>query len=437
MTPDKTHIPPRSVLLPIRPIGSGTANVESMSSYFRRLAQFNGFRAGQLLYRRIPTRTGPRRNWVTGESPPGLSDASCGKWEATRLGAKIASGLARMTGNTEPLSLCWFPAFRGMCLSRVHSETIKWCPLCLRRDRIPYVRASWSFRGVTHCANHNVRLLEHCAECGASIRHFHSFWAHLVCPKCGLPLSDSGPPPAQAARREITLARIVGRIAAIATSGTSALSGNLAVQTLLRWADQQGATSLKSRARVLGINKSTLSYWINGRSNPALDRIIAVSVRAQLDPCAVLQGRLRRLEQRIDEVTSAWPRIRHSTIGRNRALGALTSALRDNHCPHLASVARSIQVSRRSLRHWFPDLCEMLISRRRSHQEAQRRKRWSRFVTEIDSLIRKEVSAGRRPVYARIQRAFANRGEFCSPACRSHLRTKIDEAVRIHLAKVC
>lgn len=76
---------------------------------------------------------------------------------------------------------------------------LQFCPLCLRRDRVPYYRKSWRVALITVCPIHRTTLLDRCPECRASIA------AHRVdmrdrtlgeralsyCHACGFDLSES------------------------------------------------------------------------------------------------------------------------------------------------------------------------------------------------------------------------------------------------------
>lgn len=76
---------------------------------------------------------------------------------------------------------------------------LQFCPLCLRRDRVPYYRKSWRVALATSCPIHGNMLLDRCPRCHASIaahrvdmrdRTF-SERALSYCHACGFDLSES------------------------------------------------------------------------------------------------------------------------------------------------------------------------------------------------------------------------------------------------------
>jgi hypothetical protein len=104
----------------------------------------------------------------------------------------LVETLAERTGT--PLEVAWrttLRVFDGVLYKRFRSTgTLTWvqtmrmyhrqrqgfgqqfCPVCLRRDAVPYFRKTWRLALKTFCVQHNCNLLDRCHGCGAPVA-FH------------------------------------------------------------------------------------------------------------------------------------------------------------------------------------------------------------------------------------------------------------------------
>lgn len=166
---------------------------ESLSSWRQRAGQANGFRW-------FPTSNGrwvardpdllPAESeigWLTREfdvSAVGLRQASLDQFAAPLAGGRFTAPLAR-----------WIlPCARQ---SSHNGATSGYCPICLKNDDIPFFRLAWRLAFVTHCPQHNCRLIEHCPTCSSCIwpnafaeRASYSLKGMdlALCMACGAPL---------------------------------------------------------------------------------------------------------------------------------------------------------------------------------------------------------------------------------------------------------
>lgn len=58
---------------------------------------------------------------------------------------------------------------KNLCSSKIFPQT-RFCPICIKEDKIPYLRARWGFVLMTACAEHQIMLVTHCSSCNAPFR---------------------------------------------------------------------------------------------------------------------------------------------------------------------------------------------------------------------------------------------------------------------------
>lgn len=68
------------------------------------------------------------------------------------------------------------------------------CTLCLKTDRLPYIRAVWDNPSVVRCDTHDVLLLDRCERCSLEINHYRSAVDACLCGQ-KFTVSPSAPPP--------------------------------------------------------------------------------------------------------------------------------------------------------------------------------------------------------------------------------------------------
>lgn len=78
--------------------------------------------------------------------------------------------------------------------NKIFISNMKFCPICLRKDKIPYFRQSWKFIFITACVEHNCFLYDSCPECNSKIlltKMYKDEKSFLYCHKCGFDLRKS------------------------------------------------------------------------------------------------------------------------------------------------------------------------------------------------------------------------------------------------------
>lgn len=78
--------------------------------------------------------------------------------------------------------------------NKIFISNMKFCPICLRKDKVPYFRQSWKFIFITTCVEHNCFLYDSCPECNSKIlltKMYKDEKSFLYCHKCGFDLRKS------------------------------------------------------------------------------------------------------------------------------------------------------------------------------------------------------------------------------------------------------
>ncbi|MGQ4648933.1 TniQ family protein [Lyngbya aestuarii] len=174
----KLAIPPRSRLYHLEPIGVGTPDTESLSSYLSRLAQEHCVTSQKLIRGEIA----PRMMGQNYESPlikkhvSTLFSNSDAKPAINGMRAKTKSlveALEQLTQRPD-LSFLSLLTWKGVIKERgLFRQYRAWCPQCNQQwrqeSKVIYEPLLWSFKEVDVCLHHHCLLVDECPHCSSRL----------------------------------------------------------------------------------------------------------------------------------------------------------------------------------------------------------------------------------------------------------------------------
>lgn len=281
---------PRSALHALAPLGRGTPDVESLLSYFCRLAVSHSVSVAALA-RMVAEAANHelREGFDWHERNLSGCGASAETW---------ASALSALTsvGHLDRLTLV---AWRDVIAqSGLAAAGGRWCPDCFADDRSsgkpPYFRLAWDIGAVTVCQRHRTPLADVCPDCGRTgIRHKATYVVPGWCTHCGAFLGTRGATPPQPASPEtLWVARQVGLLLAAQDALTVAPTRERlhdAIRTLVTRLDHGKSAVF---ARRIGLGKATVHNWLRTGGIPMLGASLRMALHAGLSLPTFLAGDL-------------------------------------------------------------------------------------------------------------------------------------------------
>lgn len=366
---DATNVPvvPRSALHSLQPIGLGTPEVESLTSYFCRLANSHSCSTNDLA-QFVIDRVAPGR-WNTYQSAEGKGRFVWFERSVSGLadGALTwASALSEMTGVASLDRLTLLPMRSVLSPKALMAQNARWCPHCLEEDRVsgrqPYFRLSWDIGLVKRCAKHQVPLVHQCPHCDKSnIRHTASFVVPGWCTSCdhflGYPeqVGPSKQSPDNLEDIQTEQAEQVGELLALACSESFDAQLEAMHQTIEALCEELDGGVSAHFAKRLGVRKATVHYWKTSRTPLTLDAITRIAIQCNMALASLIQGQLENwvppseLRQQglfYPERSKNRPAREHDW-SEIRAL--LIKELRSPHVRSLTEIARELDIDDRLL----------------------------------------------------------------------------------------
>lgn len=306
---DKLHQqPPRSILHALEPLGLGTAQVESLSSYFCRLANSHACTTNDLT-QLVIDRISPGR-WNTYQAGDGKSRFVWHERSVSGVGDGAltwASALSELTGIVGLDRLTLLPLRVVLAPKALMAHQARWCPHCLDEDlrsgRTPYLRLAWDIGVNKVCSEHGVPLVSRCGHCERSnVRNNANFVIPGWCTACdhylGCP-EPMGPKKRISDDENILLeqSKRIGELLAVVSSDFEQRHQpdleklHSAIEKLTEELDGGVCAHFAKR---IGMRKSTIHHWRTERSTLTLDALARVSIHCDVSLPKLVQGCLEQ-----------------------------------------------------------------------------------------------------------------------------------------------
>ncbi len=345
-----------SVFFSLAVRGVGTSEVESLTSYIRRLADAHVTQASWLVssLAGVGSVSGARR-WI-GNEPVVMGSGLNGD---SRTSAWIVGALIDRTWVQDIARTAILDRAQGLVLQGALRRDRAWCPECLSASE-PYDRLLWTFSSYRVCVQHNLELLERCDSCGRGHRPLDPAGGGSHCWHCGQKLSESARRQQLPTLTEGFLTQLVAR-----TERGESIGGAQVRGALLRASVRAG--SVRALARVSGLPRGAIYRVRGGRRMRVASLFKIVGPHETLDMA---------LSQSIGPVSSVGPGGRSSgpRLAVDRQVAALRALLEgpQTQLPPLREFAKQHGVSTAVLKLRAGALTSELIRRRREAEHQRR-----------------------------------------------------------------
>lgn len=416
----------RTQLFGLPPIGVGTPECESLSSYVIRLAREHSLPPRRLISRIVLG--------GIGQGAP-LCDAKFFRQYAATINGlgqyaeRFAAALGQATGRGDLASLTMLP-WKGLLAPNgtpLTHATRRWCAVCLlqsrdcraphNQTREAYWPLSWSISAVSCCVRHDVALSHLCPHCGRRQPTLPKHAEFDQCDHCRRPLYASDeqgrfflPEPLPAVA--VSVADLVGQMIRIGPT-----LGQRDVHK--RWCEhvaQRVAAAGSDRAsscREMGLNPRAMYEWFERGARAGLGSVLKVCLHLGISMDAVFgasDSHMFSAKSLTPQPSTKGPRKKHDLAMRVRAKEALDHTLADPAPLALRAVSEQLGVSTGYLRYWFPREVAALNAMRLQRVLQEREMRQRRAAALIETTVRAMVDVGTYPGRKRIETALRAEG---------------------------
>lgn len=403
-------LPPRTVLAALPPMGVGTPYVESLSSYFQRLASWHNVSPKALARTHVLKELGFNKR-IGEEQADRFWRTSFfnGMGEVPEAWCRILEELTGMSGLRR---LTLLPLHGRVSLRGCASPEKRWCPHCLfeaEDSGEAYGQLLWEIGWVKACPKHGVPLesIHGCSQADA-IRPILVKRLPHVCPVCARTL---GRPLDEAAERapgdDLVLAQTIGDLLAGPLFGEEPLPLERGIADFLEdvLTTYEAGNGMRA-VRRLGVSKSDLSGWVHRKHLPSLPQAahIADIYGVSLSQTLVGEGGRKRnvllYSQGPKPLSFRTYRVR-SQVGDIE--GQLRKFLNLEPPPSVSEAAGMLGTSARELRRLHSDLTHTLAVNHAQWKSREASARREERLLVVRELVNQMVCEGVIPTIARLE----------------------------------
>lgn len=260
---------PRSTLHALKPFGLGSPEVESLTSYFCRLAYSHGMTAQKLA------------DWVLAHFERPVCERY--GWHQRNLASmslqteEWAAWLSELTGVASLDRLTLAPWRHLLGVPGLAPRSDRWCPCCLaddlRHGGEPYFRLAWDIAPADSCSRHKVQLVSTCPHCQRSnVRNRAAVVVPGYCTACGGFLGDAEA--AVASPQSMWMARQVGLMLA----DRPLVSSEGVVPLLETVIERMAVGNISTFASQFGFSKGGVWHWLRKGGLPTIRGWLTISL---------------------------------------------------------------------------------------------------------------------------------------------------------------
>ena len=442
-------LPPHSRLYALEPLGIGTPNIESITSYVTRLAGAHSVSLRTLVIQELLPFLG--RDYLSNT----LGNTISSFWKEAARALNGTGVLARdwtralegLTLRTDLRFLTLLPWATVLTQQRLLRSTRAWCPDCFmewQAARQPiYEPLLWHVSAVSLCPHHQRPLLDRCPypDCRTTSPVLISYFRPGYCSKCARWLGVVPDAPVLFSTTEqwcwqIWVAKTVGKL--VSHNMDLKLLPHLGnIPNLIAASQEQIADSrMQNLADRLKLSRRTLNAWKLGAQIPQIESLMRLCYCCGVSlydlftsrPDTLNLGKLR--VRSLPDIPNPTQKRRHRmpfNAAHIRQSLETVLACEEQPPPSMRTVAKRLDYSPRELREHFPKLCRAISNRRKNYYEVRREQRLLQRKEEVRQAMLELHSQGLYPSLRKIRSLLSEPDIMRDPAFSRFRRDMLQE----------
>lgn len=437
---ERPAIPPRSRLYSLKPIGLGTPEVESLTSYLTRLANAHRVTMIQLVKSEFaPALNKPEKTIAAKFYRETYNLNGINTW--TRLTIDV---LERLTFRDDVCFLTMYPWRHGLSRQKLLRSHLAWCPTCYQEwqqsAQSIYNPLLWALDVVRICPRHRQVLRQRCpyADCHKRLPLVNNQVKPGYCPHCGRWL---GIQPLTAEEdiwdeselnRQVWLTVQLGAVLAAAPNLPSHPQPQTIARNLRGCVEAAAPKSVAGLALEVGISPPALYHWMKGHHPSCLDLLVKFCYHLDIPLLDVLAPHPGAEA----ELGGAWPErdggedlARASHPGRvkqkveaHRLRRQLERLLNDDQAPPRSAeqVARQLGVSTGCIVHRCPDQYRQIVEQYEQYERVRCSQRNEKLERDLKACLEGDEAPppSMKEVARRLRIHPATARQACPELCR-------------------
>lgn len=430
------EIPPRSRLYCLAPLGMGTSEVESLTSYINRLAWAYRVSSWVLVVQEVlPFYNGP---YYVRSSPHQLG--GFGRTRAMRINGtgevarEWVKTLEQLTTRSDLHSLTADPWASGLPNWGLLRSAPVWCPACYQewqeQGRPIYQPLLWALQAVTVCLHHGQPLVEQCPSCQKKQSAIGAKTAPGYCTQCGAWLGKA-PGSAEEMNEEMLdwQTWVVSAVKELYLCSLvfGSIPWNKLPDGITACVEAVGGT--REFGRMLGVPHVLFSAWQTRKRIPSFTYVLAVCYMLDLSPLQLMTVEAERLQTVIHAraIYRQPPPLRRPASPSRGDMAHMQECIQEVLDGKVAplpvrQMARDLEVGEKFLVGRFPQECAQITAQYQAHRTERAKQRVMRECDEVRQVMLALHEQGTTPTLAYLAARLSNPHIIRRPEARATWR---------------
>ena len=415
--------PPRSHLYSLKPVGIGTSQVESITSFISRLAEAHCVSVRKLMLHIIlplygkaylPGRAEDSNTTAFWKDAYALNGTSNSAYDFVCVLEQLTchKSLRFLT------MLTWADVLSCRYLLR---QTKAWCPFCYQEWQVNampiYEPLLWSLGAITICLCHNHQLQKCCPYCKRDSSMLAAQIRPGYCPRCGAWLGISLVPQQNAIddlledelKWQRYVIQTVGEMLAVSPALPSPPHRESIAQTIAENLECFADGKVSVLARKLHLSRRTIRDWKQGVQIPQLGSLLQCCNALDISPLDLFNvntsARIDTHQKNLPLAIEIKGKKRYRVLDVEKIRKELEAELLTTQEPptSMSAVARRLNYDHSYLRKHFLELCRAISDRFKAYRKKQRKERKQRIYYEVRQTTYRVYEQGLYPSQERVR----------------------------------
>lgn len=367
-------LPTRSKLFRLEPIGIGTAEVESLTSYIARLAEAHCVSPRQLLCEEILAPAGKRTVHYSA-SPLFSGEHINGIGALAELAVTSLEHLIMQQGLHVMTMLTWRNILSQQQLIKAKKA---WCATCYQEranaDNPVYDSLIWTLTSVLICRKHQEQLSCVCPHCRRHLPLLSRFYRPGHCSRCQRWLGATGnskkkrrgeePVSLAGSRQQLSYVDIIGELLSVSPSLTSVLTIEKFGANISQYIKNNACGSINLFSDYVQIWSGTIRRLTKREIKLSLEMLCRLCFRLGISPFSLFSKPPTQVTiEQPSEVCLPKAINLKGIVPWNKVNDYLHVVLKETPPPSLEAVGRRMGYYPPRLKSHFPKLCKKIASR--------------------------------------------------------------------------
>ncbi|RFB14964.1 hypothetical protein DZB84_13720 [Bacillus sp. HNG] len=399
----------RSRLYNLEPVGIGTAEVESLTSYFSRLANCHSVKLSKLLDLEVSKEL--IKEYLSNSIKRNRTKYTQYINGTSEVSIDFVQALEKLTTRNDLINLTC-QNWRGISGHSILNNKRVWCSQCLYEAKIfgyeTYEKLIWQIKMINICPEHRTKLESKCPHCNRENAVMSAKLRPGFCSKCEKWLGDNVFSPTKIDEWEKWKINNIKLLLEYFQNSSIVPLNNIIPKFMERLINIFTGGNVRAFAREVGVSRNTLRDFVNGKpSYISLERLLKILYYFEitiLEMIELKEIKITKVNKHANSLFQKQNIKRDVNPGEIREKLSMIISLNEIPPPSVKQVMKRLNYSSSTLYKYASDLCKVLAENRANYLNQKKIERLKMIDLEVSRVVKEITAEGKYPSEERVKK---------------------------------